>query len=138
MDEKPFETLNVILLVDVMPAPLTMVLTTTNFITTGRLPVSLLQATQAKVEKQKDKTIEIAADGSVYLDGRATTKDEPAGRLEGLPPETAFLVRADRAVALQSFIDVAGILKKSEFHQGRRAVQGWRKIGAHPMSCRRP
>jgi biopolymer transport protein ExbD len=56
MDEKPFETLNVIPLVDVMLAPLTMVLTTANFIATGRIPVSLPQATQAKVEKQKDKT----------------------------------------------------------------------------------
>ncbi|WP_400766525.1 ExbD/TolR family protein [Methylosinus sporium] len=115
MDEKPFETLNVIPLVDVMLVLLTMVLTTANFIATGRIPVSLPQATQAKVEKQKDKTIEIAADGRIFFDGQAAMKDELAGRLAGLPPETAFLISADRAVALQSFVDVADILKKANF-----------------------
>ncbi|WP_036288071.1 biopolymer transporter ExbD [Methylosinus sp. PW1] len=115
MDEKPFETLNVIPLVDVMLVLLTMVLTTANFVATGRIPVSLPQATQAKAEKQKDRTIELAADGRIYFDGQATTKEELPGRLTGLPPETGFLIRADRAVALQSFIDVADILKKSNF-----------------------
>ncbi|WP_159731482.1 biopolymer transporter ExbD [Methylosinus sp. Ce-a6] len=115
MDEKPFETLNVIPLVDVMLVLLTMVLTTANFIATGRIPVSLPHATQAKVEKQRDKTIEITADGSIYFDGQASTKEELSTRLMGLPPETPFLIRADRAIAFQSFIDVADILKRSNF-----------------------
>lgn len=115
MDEKPFETLNVIPLVDVMLVLLTMVLTTANFIATGRIPVSLPNATQAKVEKQKDKMIELAVDGSIYFNGQAATKEELAHRLAGLPPETAFLIRADRAIAFQSFIDVADILKKLHF-----------------------
>jgi biopolymer transport protein ExbD len=115
MDEKPFETLNVIPLVDVMLVLLTMVLTTANFIATGRIPVSLPNATQAKVEKQKERTIELTVDGSVYFDGQAVTKDELPGRLAGLPQDTAFLIRADRAIAFQNFVDVAGILKKSNF-----------------------
>lgn len=115
MDEKPFETLNVIPLVDVMLVLLTMVLTTANFIATGRIPVSLPQSTQAKVERQKDKTIELTADGTIYFDGQTSTKEELAARLVGLPPETSFLIRADRAIAFQSFIDVADILKRSNF-----------------------
>ncbi|OAI25755.1 MULTISPECIES: ExbD/TolR family protein [Methylosinus] len=115
MDEKPFETLNVIPLVDVMLVLLTMVLTTANFIATGRIPVALPQAAQTQVDRQKDKTIEIAADGSVYFDGHVATKDELRSRLTGLPPETGFLIRADRAVALQSFIDVAELLKRMSF-----------------------
>ncbi len=115
MDERPFESINVIPLVDIMLVLLTMVLTTANFIATGRIPVSLPHASQAQVEKQKDKTIDLGADGSIFLDGRAATKDELPGRLSGLPPETAFLIRADRAIALQAFIDVADILKRSNF-----------------------
>lgn len=115
MDEKPFETLNVIPLVDVMLVLLTMVLTTANFIATGRIPVALPHASQTQVEKQKDKTIELAADGNIYFDGQIAAKEELRSRLEGLPPETAFLIRADRAVALQSFIDVADILKRMNF-----------------------
>ncbi|CAN2536549.1 Biopolymer+transport+protein+ExbD [Methylocapsa aurea] len=115
MDEKPFETLNVIPLVDVMLVLLTMVLTTANFIATGRIPVSLPHATQSQVEKQKDKTIELTADGSIYLDGKVATKEELPGRLAGLAPETAFLIRADKAITFQTFIDVADVLKKSNF-----------------------
>jgi len=115
MDEKPFETLNVIPLVDVMLVLLTMVLTTANFIATGRIPVALPHAAQTQVEKQKDRTIDLAADGSVYLDSGIVTKDELQSRLTGLPPDTAFLIRADRAVAFQSFVDVADVLKRMNF-----------------------
>ena len=44
MDEKPFESINVIPFVDIMLVLLTMVLTTATFISTGRIPVSLPQA----------------------------------------------------------------------------------------------
>lgn len=115
MDEKPFETLNVIPLVDVMLVLLTMVLTTANFIATGRIPVALPQASQSQVEKKKDKMIELTADGGIYLDGRAAAKDELQARLTGLPSDTAFLIRADRAVAFQTFIDVADVLKRLNF-----------------------
>lgn len=115
MDEKPFETLNVVPLVDVMLVLLTMVLTTANFIATGRIPVALPQATQTQIEKQKNKTIELSADGAIYYDGKATSKDDLQGQLAGLPPETSFLVRADRAIPFQIFIDVADVLKKLNF-----------------------
>lgn len=53
MDEKPFETINVIPFVDIMLVLLTMVLTTANFIATGRIPLALPQASQTKVEKPR-------------------------------------------------------------------------------------
>ncbi len=115
MDEKPFETLNVIPLVDVMLVLLTIVLTTANFIQTGRIPVALPQTSQTHSEKQKDKTIELAADGIIYLEGRPATKDELQSRLTGLPSDTSFLIRADRSTAFQTFIDVADVLKRSNF-----------------------
>jgi biopolymer transport protein ExbD len=121
MDEKPFETLNVIPFVDVMLVLLAMVLTTANFIATGRIPVSLPQASRSQVEKHQDKAVELAANGDIYFDGQPVSKDEFESRAKALPPDTSFLIRADRNLAFQRFIDVADVLKRLNFT--RVAVQ---------------
>lgn len=115
MDEKPFETLNVIPFVDIMLVLLAMVLTTANFIATGRIPVSLPQASRTQVEKHQDKTIELTADGRIYFEDVAVTMDELEERTKTLPPDTSFLIRADRSIAFQQFIDVADLLKRQNF-----------------------
>jgi len=121
MDERPFETINVIPFVDIMLVLLAMVLTTANFITTGRIPVSLPQASRSQVEKHQDKTIDLAANGDIYFDGAPVSKDAFESRLGTLPPDTSFLIRADRDLAFQRFIDVADVLKQRNFT--RVAVQ---------------
>jgi len=115
MDEKPFETMNVIPFVDIMLVLLTMVLTTANFIATGRIPLSLPQASRTQVEKHQDKTIELTADGTIYLEAEAVTKDAFETRLKQMPRDTSFLIRADKALTFQSFIDVADALKRGNF-----------------------
>jgi biopolymer transport protein ExbD len=115
MDEKPFETINVIPFVDIMLVLLTMVLTTANFIATGRIPLALPQASQTKVEKHKDVTIEISATGALAFDSAPVAKDELESRIKALPADTSFLVRADRATPFQNFVDVADILKQLNF-----------------------
>jgi len=115
MDEEPFQTLNVIPFVDIMLVLLTMVLTTANFIATGRIPLALPQASQIKVEKHKDITIEISASGALAFDSARLAKDELESRIKALPPDTSFLVRADRATPFQNFVDVADILKRLNF-----------------------
>ncbi len=47
MDEKEFDYLNVIPLVDVMLVLLTIVLTTATFVVTGRIPVDLVDRVKA-------------------------------------------------------------------------------------------
>jgi biopolymer transport protein ExbD len=127
MDERPFETLNVIPLVDVMLVLLTMVLTTANFIATGRIPVALPQASPSQVEKHKDRTIELAATGGLYFDGEPVSKDELENRVRSMPPDSSFLIRADRAIQFQSFIDVADILKRLNFTKVAIQTQSGRK-----------
>jgi biopolymer transport protein ExbD len=117
MNERPFETINVIPFIDIMLVLLTMVLTTANFIVTGRIPVALPQASPTKVEKQQSKTIELPADGSIYLDGAPVSVDEFESRVKALPADTSFLVRADRNLAFQKFIDVADVLKRLNFNK---------------------
>lgn len=115
MDEKPFETLNVIPFVDIMLVLLTMVLTTANFIATGRIPVSLPQASRSQVEQHQDKTIELTAGGKIYFEDVAVSMNELEDRTKTLPAETSFLIRADRTIAFQQFIDVADLLKRQNF-----------------------
>jgi biopolymer transport protein ExbD len=115
MDERPFETINVIPFVDIMLVLLAMVLTTANFITTGRIPVSLPQASKSQVEKHQDKTIDLAANGDIYFDGVPVVKEALDGQLAALPPDTSFLIRADRNLPFQGFIDVADVLKRRNF-----------------------
>ncbi len=115
MDEEPFGTINVIPFVDIMLVLLTIVLTTANFVATGRIPLSLPQASQAQVEKHQDKTIELTAEGGIFFDGEAVPMDSLQAKLGTLPPDTSFLIRADRSLPFQKFIDVADVLKKLNF-----------------------
>ncbi|HEY0218468.1 MAG TPA: biopolymer transporter ExbD [Afipia sp.] len=115
MDERQFETLNVVPLVDVMLVLLTIVLMTASFIVTGRIPVSLPQASPSQVEKQQDKKIELTSSGDIYYDGGQVSKDELESRAKALPPTTSFLIRADRNTPFQKFIDVADVLKRLNF-----------------------
>ena len=121
MDERPFESINVIPFVDIMLVLLTMVLTTASFITTGRIPVSLPQAAQSRAEKHQDKTIEVKAAGEIFLDGQAVTPEAFEERIGALPRETSFLIRADRNLAFQGFVDVISVLKRLNFN--RVAIQ---------------
>jgi biopolymer transport protein ExbD len=121
MNERPFESINVIPFIDIMLVLLTMVLTTANFIVTGRISVSLPQASPTHVEPRQNKTIELPVDGAIYLDGAPMSADELESRVKALPPDTSFLIRADRNLAFQKFIDVAEVLKRLNFN--RVAVQ---------------
>lgn len=115
MDEKPFEALNVIPFVDIMLVLLTMVLTTASFIAVGRIPLSLPQASPMKVEQVKDTMIEIDAAGMIHLDGAALSVEDLKGRLRVLHKDTSIVIRADRSIAFQRFVDVADVLKQLAF-----------------------
>lgn len=73
MDEKPFETMNVIPFVDIMLVLLTIVLTTSSFIASGRIPVNLPRASKSVTEADKAVVIELSAAGGVYFNGRPAT-----------------------------------------------------------------
>lgn len=112
MDDKPFESINVVPLVDIMLVLLTIVLTTASFISSGRIPVSLPQVTKADIEKRKDTIIEISGEGQIFLEGKAVSKDALEQQLSAAPAQNGVLIRADRNIRFQSFVDVADVLKR--------------------------
>ena len=115
MDEKPFETMNVIPFVDIMLVLLTIVLVTSSFIANGTIPVNLPQASQTVMEADKASVIELGKGGDLYFKGKAVTLDTLKAELQPLGRDTGFIIRADRDITMQHFIDVADLLKQMNF-----------------------
>ncbi len=115
MDDKPFENMNMIPFIDIMLVLLTIVLTTSSFIASGKIPVNLPQASSSVPDKEKHKAIEIDAQGQIYLEGKALTPEALKAEIAPLDKQTAFVLRADKEVRLQRFVDVADVLKQLGF-----------------------
>ncbi|MDD2467985.1 MAG: biopolymer transporter ExbD [Desulfobulbus sp.] len=118
MDEKSFDYLNVIPLVDVMLVLLTIVLTTSTFIATGGIQVELPKASTANQPAQlHPKTVVIDHEGRIWLDGAMLSLEELSEALDEADRETPLLVRADKSLALQGFVDVFAAIKQLGFNQ---------------------
>lgn len=98
--------INVIPLVDVMLVLLVIVLTTATFISTGQIPVDLAQAEATSAAPTEPITITITASGEIFLDGAQLTQEAMLTELQQFPPETLVLVRADRVIQLERFVEV--------------------------------
>jgi biopolymer transport protein ExbD len=117
VEEKEFDYINVIPLVDVMLVLLTIVLTTSSFIATGMIPVELPRASKSQEEVLKTQTIEIDQQGRVYLNTRPLTLPALKDSLKTLNKNIPILIKADRNIALQIFVDVLDLVKTTGFHR---------------------
>ncbi len=117
MDEKEFDYINVIPLVDVMLVLLTIVLTTSTFIATGVIPVELPRASKNQAEILKTQTIEINRQGEIFLNARPVLLGELRETMENVGREMPVLIRADRSLALQLFVDVIDVVKNLGFRK---------------------
>ncbi len=115
MEEKEFNYINVIPLVDVMLVLLTIVLTTSTFIAAGVIPVELPKASKNQAEVLKTQTIDINRDGQVFLNARPVSIDGLKETLQPLTRDIPILIRADRTLALQTFVDVIDAIKNLGF-----------------------
>jgi biopolymer transport protein ExbD len=115
MEEKEFDYINVIPLVDVMLVLLTIVLTTSTFIATGVMPVELPKASRNQEDILKTQTIEIDRDGHIYLNSQPLLLDDLRIVLRSLDKSIPILIRADKNINLQSFVDVLDIVKNLGF-----------------------
>jgi biopolymer transport protein ExbD len=111
MHEKEFDSINVIPLVDVMLVLLTIVLMTSTFIATGSLPIHLPTASQSKTETLKSITVEIDPKGRIYLNAQAVTLEGLRTALKPRDRQNPIVVRADKQLGLQHFVDVLDALQ---------------------------
>ncbi len=117
MDEKEFDQLNIIPLVDIVLVILTIVLTTSTFIAKGLIPVDLPRASRSHAEALQKLTIELDKNGNTFLNGLPIARLALAQRLEAMPRTVPVLIRSDREIRLQGFIDLLDLLKGMEFSQ---------------------
>lgn len=117
MEEKEFDYMNVIPLVDVMLVLLTIVLTTSTFIATGVIPVELPKATKGQEETLKTQTIDIDKKGVVYFNAVIISVHELKTLLAPFDRTVPVLIRADRDIALQVFVNVLDTVKNMGFRR---------------------
>lgn len=117
MKEREFDYINVIPLVDVMLVLLTIVLTTSTFIATGAIPVELPKASNNAEAVLKTTVVEIDQRGTLYLNSEPTSIDGLRCDLGPLDRGTPVLIRADREIHLQRFVDVIDMIKRLGFHR---------------------
>ena len=111
MDEKGFEGINVIPLVDVMLVLLTIVLTTSTFIAMGAIPVQLPKAESGETIKSVATTIVIDRQGVIFLDDNPMMPESLSQTLVSMDRDHPILIRADRSIQLQKFVEVLDIVK---------------------------
>ena len=117
MDEKPFESMNMIPFIDIMLVLLTIVLTTSSFIASGRIPLNLPQASDESTETPELEIIEIDSRGGIRHSWGPVSLEQLDERLAGLNRDSPLLLRADKTIQLQRFVDVADALKQLNFHK---------------------
>jgi len=115
MEEKSFDYMNVIPLVDVMMVLLVIVLMTSTFIASGMIPVDLPKAAQDQKLAAKNMTIVIDADGIIYLNNHQTTLSGLAGAVRDIRRDTPILLKAHRHLTIQACVDVLDILNGNGF-----------------------
>ena len=115
MEEKEFDYINVIPMVDGMLVLLTIVLTTSSFIASGMIPMDLPKAKAYAGEVLKTQTIEIDRAGNIYLNAMPVSLEELKTDLGAMNKKVPVLIRADRSISLQNFVSVLDIIKELEF-----------------------
>jgi biopolymer transport protein ExbD len=117
MDENEFSVINVIPFIDIMLVLLTIVLTTSTFIARGAIPLDLPKSSPTRTETLKGHTIEIDKAGKMFLNGRLLTLVDLRQELCSIDRSSPVLIRADRELVLQAFVDVMDSVKGLGFRK---------------------
>jgi biopolymer transport protein ExbD len=117
MDEKEFDYINMIPFIDVMLVLLTIVVMTSTFVAGGVIPVELPKATGKQEKAMKSHIVEIDRWGRIYLQGVDVGLAGLREKIGAIPKETPVLIRADRALPLQAFVEVLDAVKSSGFRR---------------------
>jgi biopolymer transport protein ExbD len=115
MEEKEFSYINMVPFIDVMLVLLTIVLMTSTFVASGLIPVELPKVAGKYENALRTMIIEIDKAGSIYYQGAHIDLSGLKGELGNMPKDTPFLIRADRSLPLQNFVEVLDVVKTMGF-----------------------
>ena len=117
MDEQEFDAINVIPFIDILLVLLTIVLTTSTFITSGALSVNLPKGEAPKVDQVESLSLTITDSGQLFFEKRPIVIDQIATVMANYNRDSAVLIHADRQIALQTFINVMTQIKAQGFNK---------------------
>ncbi len=115
MDETEFDAINVIPFIDILLVLLTIVLVTSTFITTGTLQVDLPRAQAPRLLQAESLDFSISDDGRIFMAKRPIRLEDIAAEIAVYDRETRVIIRADRQISLQRFIDLMSSIKQLGF-----------------------
>jgi biopolymer transport protein ExbD len=115
VEEREFDYINVIPLVDIMLVLLTIVLVTATFIVQGSIPVKLPSAKYAESDNIRSFQITINKDGEIYFENKKIMLEEMESIVKNIDKDSHISIFADRSAKVQSLISVLDILKKYNF-----------------------
>jgi biopolymer transport protein ExbD len=123
-EEQEFNYINVIPFVDIMLVLLTIILTTSTFVTTGILPISLPKISETQTKSLKSVIIDIEVDGSIHLNSKPINFDNLSESIKTFDTTSSVLIRADKNIVLQVFVDVLDLVKRSGFEKINLQTEG--------------
>lgn len=115
MEEKEFDYINVIPFIDIMLVLLTIVLTTSTFIARGAIPMEIPRVSSHQPGQIKSISIDIDRQCALYVNAKPVPLARLGDEMRAFSPETPVLIRADRTIALQGFVEVMDIIKNGGF-----------------------
>jgi len=115
MEEKEFDYINMIPFIDVMLVLLTIVLMTSTFVAGGIIPIELPKVVAEHEKVMKSNVVEIDNTGGIYYQGRLVTLPDLRQKVASVPRDASFLIRADKSIPLQNFVEVIDVIKTLGF-----------------------
>jgi biopolymer transport protein ExbD len=115
MEEKEFDYINMIPFIDVMLVLLTIVLMTSTFVAGGIIPVELPKVVAEHEKTMKSNIVEIDNTGVIYYQGKQVTLPDLRQKVVSVPRDASFLIRADKNIPLQNFVEVIDVIKALGF-----------------------
>lgn len=117
MDDRGFESINVIPFIDIMLVLLTIVLTTSTFMATGAITVQLPKASASSQPDMSGIVLEIDASGAMAFNQEPLEMADLERRFLTYHVQTPVLIRADSALPLQGFVTVMDKVKTLGFQK---------------------
>lgn len=115
--DRELNSINVILLVDVMLVLLVIVLTTATYVTTGQVPIELAKAATPGNRPDQPLIVTVTAEGELFVADRLVADAQLDATLLAYPRESLLLVRADKVTRLERFVSVVDLIRALGFRQ---------------------
>jgi biopolymer transport protein ExbD len=115
MEDKEFNYINAIPLIDVMLVLLTITLTTATFITHGAIKVNLPSALSAAEKEPLTIDISMTSDKKLFIDKVEVEESVFEQELLGRDKESLVVISADKTLSIDELTNVLGRVQNSGF-----------------------